>query len=190
MTFYFSHNFSGPPTDAASSSSPPRSSDCPSLPVSSLGPPDDQPLSTPASPPSPAPPPPSMSGDPPLPPPPPSVSGGPPPPPPLPSSQGLAANLWGMAKVVLSIFHKARQSRPKYRMKKMNWKKVINTSQIHYSCYPFPCKVAVIVSQIGKFSCYNSFVRKVLCMIEKRVFLYDQCLRKYVLLIVHYENIR
>ena len=101
--------------------------------------PEGQPVSpSTAGPPPPAPPPPSMPGAPPPPPPPPSVSGGPPPPPPLPSSaHGFAANLWGMAKVVLSIFHKARQSQPKRRMKKMNWKKVIKTSIIQSSYYQF-----------------------------------------------------
>ena len=81
----------------------------------------------------PPPPPPGVSGGPPVPPPPPGVSGGPPQPPPPPSVQGLAANLWGMARVVLSIFHKARLSQPKRRMKKMNWKKASNANQIQYS---------------------------------------------------------
>lgn len=34
------------------------------------------------------------------------------------------SKLWGVAKVVLSLFQKARQMKPSVKMKRVNWKKV------------------------------------------------------------------
>ena len=89
--------------------------------------PPPSPLPQPPTPVTAPPPPPPTPVAPPPPPPPPAPGAPPPPPPPPPAVGGTEStnsHLFEVAKVVLSIFETARQSRPSRRMKKLNWEKV------------------------------------------------------------------
>ena len=110
----------------------------PSLSISPASKDLPEPSGAPPPPPPPGGPPPPPGGPPPPPGGPPPPPGGPPPPPPPPSSQqsdNRDSKLYEVARVVLSIFQKARQFRPSRRMKKINWEKasVLNTSLASFS---------------------------------------------------------
>ncbi|XP_019858436.1 PREDICTED: inverted formin-2-like [Amphimedon queenslandica] len=126
------------PEASPSSAPPPPTPEAPPPPPAPGAPPPPPAPGAPPPPPVPgAPPPPPAPGVPPPPPapgapPPPPAPGAPPPPPPpapgAPPPPGIqsdsSSKFWGVAKVVLSLFQKARQMKPSVKMKRVNWKKV------------------------------------------------------------------